>query len=154
MSDKKVKDFLIYAEFCIAFEEYFSLFQCVKVLKFMGLIYKYLYDDNGLSEKARRYLYKENTNIFAYYIVKSILLFNSYYFIMWCKRNNTNMINFDKNKNNLNRFYYFIANNYKEPNFLQSIEKISDEFVSLKKENLKNKKCLFETLRMTVIELI
>ena len=154
MSDKKVKDFLIYTEFCIAFEEYFAILQCVKILKFMGLIYKYLYDDAALSEKARRYLYKEKTNIFSYYIIRSILLFNSYYFIMWCKRNNTNMINFDKNKNNLNRFYHFISNHYKEPNILKKIDKISDDLNSLKKENLSNKKCLFDTMRRTIIELV
>ena len=154
MSDKKVKDFLIYTEFCIAFEEYFSFIQCVKVLKFMGLVYKYLYDDSDLSKKARHYLYKEKTNIFAYYIIKTVFLFNSYYFIMWCKRNNTNMINFDKNKNNLNKLFHFISNNYKEPNFLKRIEKTNDELLLLKSENFKNKKYIFETLRMTIIELI
>ena len=153
MSDKKVKDFLVYTEFCIAFEEYFSILQCAKILKFMGLIYKYLYDDSNLSEKARRYLYKENTNIFAYYIVKSIMLFNSYFFIMWCKRNNTNMLNFDKNKNNLNRFYHLFQIITKNQIF-KKIEKINDELLSLKTENLKNKKCLFETMRMSIIELI
>jgi len=64
------------------------------------------------------------------------------------------MLNFDKNKNNLNRFYHFISNHYKEPNFLKKIEKINDELLSLKTENLKNKKCLFETMRMSIIELI
>ena len=154
MSDKKVKDFLLYVEFCIAFEEYFSFIQCIKVLKFMGLVYKYLYDDSDLSKKARHYLYKEKTNIFAYYIIKTVFLFNSYYFIMWCKRNNTNMINFDKNKNNLNKLYHFISNNYKEPNFLKRIQKTNDDLLLLKSENLKNKKYIFETLRMTIIELI
>lgn len=154
MSNKKVKDFLIYTEFCIAFEEYFAFIQCVKVLKFMGLTYKYLYEDNNLSVKARKYLYKEKTNIFAYYIIKCIFLSNSYSFIRWCKRNNTNIINFDKNKNNLNRLYHFIANHYKELGFVEKMEKINDELGNLKKEKLNNKKFLFKTMRMTLIELI
>ena len=73
---------------------------------------------------------------------------------MWCKRNNTNMINFDKNKNNLNRFYHFISNHYKEPNILKKIDKISDDLNLLKTENLSNKKCLFDTMRRTIIELV
>lgn len=154
MSDKKVKDFLIYVEFCIAFEEYFTLLQCVKVLNFMGLAYPYMYGDNKLSAKARLYLYKEKTNIFAYYIIKSIFLFNSYYFIMWCKRNNTNIINFDKNKNNMNRLYNFIASHYKENKFLLRLEKINDEIIELKNKKLQNKNMLLKTMRMTLIELV
>lgn len=151
MSEKNVKEFLVYTEFCIAYEEYFSIIQCVKILKFMGLIYKYLYDNNNLSIKARKYLYKEKTNIFAYYILKCVFLFNSYYFIMWCKRNNTNIINFDKNKNNLNKLYKFISNHYKEKNLLKKLDDVDDELAELKKESNKN---LFQTMRMTIIELI
>ena len=152
ISENSVKDFLIYLEFCIAFEEYFSLFQCIKILKFMGIGYEYLYGKDSLSIRARKYLYKENTNIFAYYIIKSILLFNNYYFLMWCKRNNSNIINFDKTKINLNKFYYFIANHYKEPNFINALKNVENEYNIVKKSDDSNK--TMETLRMTVIEIV
>ena len=154
LSERKVKDFLIYTEFCIAFEEYFSLFQCLKVLKFMGLSYNYLHENSDIGKQARRYLYKEKTNIFAYYIVKMILLFNNYYFIMWCKRNNTNIMNFNKNKRNLNKFYNFIANHYKEKGLLDALSNVTEEMRILKHKNILHKNHMFKNMRMTIIELM
>ena len=154
LSERKVKDFLIYSEFCIAFEEYFAIFQCLKILKFMGLSYNYLHENSDIGKQARNYLYKEQTNIFAYYIIKMILLFNNYYFIMWCKRNNTNIMNFNKNRVNLNKFYNFIANHYKEKNIVNALLNVEEEMRLLKHKNIHNKSNIFKTLRMTIVELI
>jgi hypothetical protein len=154
LSEGVVDDFLIYSEFCIAFEEYFSLFQCVKVLKFMGLYYNYLFVDSDLAIRARKYLFKENTNIFAYYIIKAILMFNSYYFMMWCKRNNTNIINFDKNRVNLNKFFTFILNHYKEPKFLKAIEDVNDQYIEIRSKNKKFKNEALMNMRMSIVELV
>ena len=154
LSERKVKDFLIYSEFCIAFEEYFAIFQCLKILKFMGLSYNYLHENSDIGKQARKYLYKEQTNIFAYYIIKMILLFNNYYFIMWCKRNNTNIMNFNKNRVNLNKFYNFIANHYKEKNIVNALLNVEEEMRLLKHKNIHNKSNIFKTLRMTIVELI
>ena len=154
MCENSVTDFLIYLEFCIAFEEYFSLFQCVKILKFMGLNYRYLHGKDNLSVRARKYLYKENTNIFAYYVIKTILLFNNYYFLMWCKRNNTNIINFEKTKGNLNKFYHFIVNHYKEVNFVNAINNMEDDYNQIKGGDDESKNHTMNTMRMTIIEIV
>lgn len=54
--------------------------------------------------------YYENTNVFCYYILKSLLINNWNLFLKWCKKNNQNLINFKKTKQNLNNFLKFILN--------------------------------------------
>lgn len=152
--ENNINDFLVYLDFCIAYEEYFSMFQCVKVLRFMGLFYMNLLADDNVSSNIRKYLYREKTNIFSYYILKSVLLNNSYYFMMWCKRNNTNIINFDNTKANLQKFFVFISNHYKYQTFIKDIHSLEYDYRKLKtSNNIKNKKNLMKSMRMTIIEL-
>jgi hypothetical protein len=69
-------------------ESVFSVFQCVKVLHFLGLGYRELYTKDADSHRNRRRKYKENTNVFAYYIIKSVLMFHCGDFIDWCRKIN------------------------------------------------------------------
>ena len=50
----------------INIERCFSMFQCCKILSFMGLEYQDLFLNNKLSKIKRDNLYKEKTNIFPY----------------------------------------------------------------------------------------
>lgn len=141
-----IKEFLLYSDYCINYERFFSLFQCVKVLNFMGLNYIHLFQDNKISQSARQ-LYKEETNVFSYYIVKTILLYNNYDFIIWCKKNNDNFISFNKSTKNMILFFDFIKKYHKGKNFLKDIKKTEDLLKSIQKNTL-----LTNTMRMTVIE--
>jgi len=145
------KDFLLYADFCIQFERIFALFQMVKILNFMGITYQHLFEKNEISDVARRYLYKEETNVFSYYIVKCILLYNYDAFLKWCEKNNINTLRFDKYDNNLNKFYSFIESHYNNPLFLADYKKMR-RFVVKNKSN-KQMAQLFNTTRMTICEL-
>ena len=83
LTDKKEEEeFYLYSEFCIRFEQIFSLFQMIKILDFMGLTYRNLYDNDNISNSIRRYLFKEKTNVFAYYIIKNVLLYNNAEFLV------------------------------------------------------------------------
>ena len=145
------KDFLLYADFCIQFERIFALFQMVKILNFMGITYQHLFEKNEISDVARRYLYKEETNVFSYYIIKCILLYNYDAFLKWCEKNNINTLRFDKYDNNLNKFYSFIESHYNNPLFLADYKKMR-RFVVKNKSN-KQMAQLFNTTRMTICEL-
>ena len=145
------RDFLLYSDFCIQFERIFSLFQMVKVLNFMGISYQHLFEKNEISDVARCYLYKENTNVFSYYIVKCILLYNYNAFLAWCEQNNINTLRFDKYENNLNKFYTFIKSHYNNPLFLADYKKMRMFF--LKNKSNKQMGELFNTMRMTICEL-
>jgi len=137
--------YLLYIDFFIEFERFFSLFQCVKVLNHMGLSYNNIIESKDSYKKS---LYKEKTNIFAYYILKCVLLYNYNDFIKWCQENNKNTLFFVKTHINLSRLYEFIEKKYKKIIFLNDMKKTETIF-----KNKKSNKELYETLRMTIIEI-
>ena len=100
----------------------------------MGISYKNLYEKNECSTTARKYLYKEDTNVFAYYIIKNILLYHYTDFLDWCEKNNINTIRFDRYDNNLNKFFIFIDKKYKNKGFLDNIDKMQTFYLKTKKK--------------------
>jgi len=90
----------------------------------MGLRYDNLYKNDALSSSFKRILYKEDTNVLCYYVIKTILLFYNDDFLKWCLINNNNIIKFDKNKQNLTNFFKFIKDKYDSNLFIDSIEKM------------------------------
>ena len=48
--------------------------------------------------------YKENSNVFAYYIITSLLIINYKNFINWCYSYNENLINIKSDKNIIYKF--------------------------------------------------
>ena len=154
MHDKtNVSEFLSNAELFINFEYAFSIFQMVKILNFMGLSYNMLYDNNIYTDNIRKTLYKENTNVLAYYIVTSILFTNYQEFLIWCDTNNTSLLQFKKTRVNLDRFCYFIGNKYKTKNLLTGIDCVEQFLLRLTKNKTKNTTYLLRNLRMTICEL-
>ena len=77
-------------------EVVFSLFQMNKILDHMGLDYEDLYKKEEENRLKRNYLYREDTNVFAYYIVKTVLLYHYDIFLEWCSDKNYNLIDFKK----------------------------------------------------------
>ena len=73
-------------------EKKFTCLQVVKILNHMNLTYDMLIDPN-MKEQVNQ-LYRENTNIFAYFIVKLLLVFNDSKFIKWCKKIIHTLLNF------------------------------------------------------------
>ena len=103
-------------------------------------------------------MYKENTNVLAYYIVTTILL-NSYEdFLLWCKINNDTFLQFKKTDINQRHFCKFIEQRYKSPELLFNIECTEDLLTNIKNQTNKNKRSkyglhLLKNLRMTLCEL-
>jgi hypothetical protein len=155
LTDKKEEEeFYLYGEFCMRFEQIFSLFQMIKILDFMGLTYKNLYNNDNISNSIRRYLFKEKTNVFAYYIIKNVLLYNNADFLDWCKKHNNNLLSFNKTNHNLDAFIEFIISTYKNPQFLRDIEK-AHVFLKKQKGNRAEPKYnkLTKTMRMSLCEI-
>ena len=148
------KQFLLYCDFCIQFEQIFSLFQCVKLLDFMGLRYTNLYSNDCVSRSVRKYLYKEKTNAFAYYVIKANLLYFCDPFMQWCLKNNTSLLSFNKSVSHMDKFYRFIEEHYKRQNFLDDIERMQRFLKTVKaKRAYQNPNTLTKTMRMSVCEL-
>lgn len=148
-SNGNSKVYLHYLYNFLIYEREFSIFQSEKILYYNKMTYKDLFK-NGNN-------YKENTNIFPYYIIKSLLMENINEFIEWCFYNNRwsnhlhgyediNYFNFKKDEKTLNLFLKFI-------------KKISIKRKVLPKNNFNllfknsNNSFILKNLRMTAIEI-
>jgi hypothetical protein len=156
MKDKNdINEFLTNAEFFINFERIFSFFQMVKVLDFMSLSYEDLYKKSSLSEKLRKTLYKEDTNVLSYYVITCILLNNYQDVLLWCNINNITMLNFKKTSKNIEEFCKFLQKKYKTKNMLDGIRCTETLLYRIKNTKRKQKELtyLLKNLRMTICEL-
>jgi hypothetical protein len=155
-----INELLTNAEFFLNFERIYSFYQMVKVLNFMNIEYRFLISKTGHADSIRRSLYKENSNVLAYYIVTMILINNYEDFLLWCQTNNDTFLQFKKTDINQKHFCRFIEQRYKSPELLHNIECTEDLLTNIKKmaKRKKNKNSkypgfLLKNLRMTLCEL-
>lgn len=151
-----IDEFLSNSEFFINFERTYSFFQLVKTLNFMGLTYKDMYSKSEQSSILRENLYKEKTNVLAYYVIKTILINNYQGFLSWCKNNNFSLLQFKKTLVNQKEFCKFIEKNYKIKSMLNGIVE-SQHFINnvqdqktMPKQNLHY---ILSNLRMSICEM-
>jgi hypothetical protein len=139
-----------------ASESLFSLFQNIKILNYMGLDYNIISNCTDSNYIVAKKLYKEETNAFAYYIIVSILLSNFNNFILWCIDNNTNTIQFKKNKNSIINFVQFIYKNYKKNEILNMIVDLEIRLETMDAAGTDNQESrqnneMLRTMRMTIV---
>jgi len=146
-----INEFLSYSDFLLQIERVFSLYQANKILNYMGIKYENLFKNDKISISARNNLYKENTNVFAYYIVTSILMNDYTKFLKWCNANNFIIMNFNKTPRTLNSFYEFIKHNYNSETYIKSLKCIQK--INNNNDIIKNNDILKNSLRMTILEL-
>uniref|UniRef100_A0A6C0EWE1 Uncharacterized protein n=1 Tax=viral metagenome TaxID=1070528 RepID=A0A6C0EWE1_9ZZZZ len=152
-------EFLINCEFFINFEITYGFFQMVKTLDFMGLKYEDLYSKTLQSKTMRETLYKEHTNVLAYYVITLVLLNNYQGFLSWCDKNNLSLLQFKKTTGNLDEFCKFIGKNYKTKSMIESVNDMEKLLHRLKKQN-KTKTInnidfdyIMKNMRMSITEL-
>ena len=126
-------------------ERIFSLFQAAKVLNHFGLGYRDVIDKTPEKGDLRSN-YKETTEAFCYFVLKSILMFNFNEFIEWMFLN-CKSIKFKENQ--LNKFVNdLIVQKHNEMKFMRSLNGIQTFF-----ETSRRKSFLTSTLRMSALEL-
>ena len=128
-------------------EAIFSIFQCVKILNYMGLDYNIISNCNETNYIIVKKLYKENTNVFAYYVIVSILIANFNNFILWCIDNNTNLFNFKKEPASVDDFIAFISKNYKNNDLLNAVVSMEKRLETKTRDD----DLLLTTMRMSVV---
>jgi hypothetical protein len=116
-------------------ERMFSLFQLSKVLKHNHLEYTDLFSPNS---------YKESSNVFSYYVLKSIFIFFYDEFIEWTTVNNRGTISFKKTQRNVLSLVEFIKTHCKNDEFMRVIDSIQKKAVPDGPE--------MQTLRMSISE--
>lgn len=148
------KSFLLYLDFILHYEKIFSLFQCVKVLDYMGLTYRNLIQGDEISKSLRNLHYKEDTNVFAYYVLKCVLIYYKEEFLLWCDKNNGNTIfNFKKTNNSLFSFLEFLKHHFRKDGIIEDTEKSLSFFNSfIKRYTYPLRNVLTKTMRMTIID--
>jgi len=117
----------------------FSINQMVLILRKQNLNY-----EDMVFNKITA-LYQENTNSFAYYVIKTILLFHINDFITWNVKNNINIINFKKTQKNITSYCDLIKNIYQNETFIKTIRKI---------ETITKTKKTHDTMRMVLYEML
>ena len=90
------------------------------ILGNMGFTYESLID------KHREKEYTENTNLFCYYVLTPLLLFNYEQTMTWFIDNNETLLQFTKNKQNILLFFYYIKSIYKNEKFIQFLHNLKE----------------------------
>ena len=128
--------------FNIGIERMYAAVQCRKVLGHMGLVYDSLVCDSDTNAVLRANLYKEDSNVLAYYVITAALLSDYPRFIAWCRNNNTTLLRFRATDTNWN-------------SFAQMVEElaVSRGFLNLMKDvALTNIPGMEESLTMSAVE--
>ena len=118
----------------------------------MGLTYKDLYSKTESSNILRENMYKEKTNVLAYYVIKTILINNYQGFLNWCKTNNFSLLQFKKTIKNQKELCKFIDKNYKTKSMLNGVVETQSFLNNIKTYN-KNPSYILSNLRMSICEL-
>jgi len=163
----KVKtDFRAFIAKCseyINMEMNYSVFQVVKTLNFMGLNYEAMHSSKDYAKILRDNLYKENTNVLSYYVVRMILMTNVQATLNWCDEHNGMhlLLQFKKTAQNQRAFCDFIGKNYNNTYTLNSVgcmqrvwrELIARHGLNSASNNSNKKNFLMNNMRMSICEL-
>lgn len=127
-------------------ERAFSLFQTAKLLNHFGIKYAdFIRPDSAVRQK-----YKERTEVFSYFILKSILMYDINRFVEWCVTHNRGSLRFHNPDTNIMKYAReLILSQYNRPDFLQAIENVEETMFSPKKR-IKNVRFMYSTMRMSV----
>jgi hypothetical protein len=138
-----------HVEHDLRLERAFSLFQTVKLLRHFGMRYSdFLNPGSNVRDK-----YKERTEVFSYFVLKSVLMFNYSGFVDWCVVNNHGSLAFQKPETHILKYAReLILLEYNRPDFLRAIENV-EEMAFSDKKRVKNVKFLYSTMRMSLGEL-
>jgi len=139
----------------------FHVYQAVKVLDIMNLKYSEITVLTTENTEVCRKRYKEETNVYAYYILGGILSAYALPFVCWCCDNNKGhghvrdgiqAIRFSRSNENLNRFVDLICRAARDPvllNMISFIETATTASASAVRTT-KTSSVLRKTMRMTL----
>lgn len=107
-----------------------SLYQSSKILKHIGCSYTDLLCDSNNKKKKNSLTMVEKTNVFCYYILKTLYFFYLPDFLNWCKKYNDTLLSFNKTESTVISLCDWIQVRYKSELFIDSISNISLKYKS------------------------
>lgn len=148
---RNTESFLLYMKFTLQIERLYSIQQMCKILNYMGMEYNDIVDKKNEESSRLRSLYKEESNVFAYYILTAIFMNNYYYFLLWCAKNNSNIFRFSRAEYAVKSFKDFIRLQKEDPSLL----KVIDNVLTLRNNKRdRTQKFLLYTSRMSAVEIL
>tara|TARA_R110001599_G_scaffold208732_1_gene405940 strand:+ start:1032 stop:1709 length:678 start_codon:yes stop_codon:yes gene_type:complete len=151
--NKDSKTFLLYMDFSLRMERLFSLYQCNKILQFMGLTYEDLHSSEEKSAYLRKNFYRENTNVFAYYVLTAVFMNDYLGFLQWCEDNNTAFMQFNGTRKNMESFSKFIEDDYDSETFKTGLKCVANVGHQKRGKRSAKPSTLLQTTRMSVIDI-
>jgi len=125
-------------------ERRFTIFQVAKLLTHNNMGYADLMKPGNS--------YREKTEAFSYFVLKSIMLFHCDDFLAWCFRNNNSghgvSLQFDQ-ANAQKYVVDLIVSHYKSPKYVEALNKTQEHFV---KNRARLPALIRNTMRMSIIE--
>jgi len=143
VSNKSFTKYIENVNVLINLEKTYSIFQQIKILKFMGLTYYDLYSKDSKSKELRDALYYEKTSVLSYYIINSIIMHKFQDFFKLCHENNINILQVDKTRDYPKKLAIFVEENYKHNSMLSAIECITDLLDNLEKQQNKSNDIIY-----------
>lgn len=133
----------------IQLEQGFSIYQCIKVLKYNGLKYPELCNGHPSIPK-----YREETQVLSYYVLKGLLMYHVDAFLDWCRENNENTLQFTHTSEIVLKYVELVKSKYLEKGWLNNLDLDSKGIFekSQKNDSSKSEKWIESTLRMSVTE--
>ena len=115
-SAKKYRDALLK-------EQVFSIYQSNKLLRRAG----FTFQDMVLKPIPGNPRYKENTQAFSYYVLKSALLWNADGFLRWCHKylNSPNPLQF--NPERIHKYCLLVVQSMKDEKYQKAVQQLSTE---------------------------
>ena len=110
----------------------------------MGISYQDLIHPETPESHAKLQKYQERTNVFCYYVLKSVLLYHLDDFLTWCWKNNDGSLNFVKTPENLKSFYGMVYKLYRSNSYIREHMYMEEQIKHV------NEGFEYETLRMTI----
>lgn len=126
-------------------EQLFSIYQSNKLLCRAGFTYSELF-----APPSSKPAYKENTQAFSYYVLKSVLIWNVDDFIQWCEKwNNGKTAPIQFPSNQVSNYCDFVETLSKSASYKAATE---SHIVMLYSGDAARKNAILNTLRMTAID--
>ena len=141
-----MENFYNYYLYYLSIEQLHGVIQSIKILNWMNMKYKDLISNNKISREIKK-KYKENTNVFNYYILKTVFLLNINDFLYYCKTHNNKLLNFKSTPKEINIFSKLIIkwliSNKVQKSFIHGDKILNDKKI--------NNYYLNKSLRMTIV---
>jgi hypothetical protein len=153
-NSETIENMISKVEKLLDYERMFSIFQCAKVLKHMGVSYTQLFERSHQSHMIRNLRYKEKTCVLSYFIIKSIFMYKINFFFKWCILHNGNSLKFghviDVNKS-MEDYCDLVEKHHQDKKYIACVTAL--EYWFSKQERTQRKDDTeFKTLRMSLFE--